>query len=197
MLANQHVFLWKATSPKPVCTALMGQECPNVDCCRWDILELAVYVRGEKISAHDTVKIGPLHQSIHSMYEHYNDHVINGCIVKLQRITRLVKMIWIYCPHELHGDLRSFVSSLTELVRSKECKSHHARTVVEELDNLVAKNNVLPLKTLTRQCIITHIQFKDVKYLPLPTAMKVYVRLGDISPEHPVNNMSLHQLAHL
>ena len=187
-----------------------GQVCSTRGCCAFELLELAVYARGGNLAEHYTFAIMPLQQLICSMYDDYKDHIINGCTVILQRIARFVRMIWISCPKR--GDwgmkemffpqgvdqkLRSFVSNLTFLVRSNDCKSDHARTFVQELDNLIATNNVLPLKTLTRQCITVHIQFKDVKYLPLPTALKVYVRLGDISPEHPIHNMSLHELARL
>ena len=107
-----------------------------------------------------------------------------------REFARFVKMCWIHCTaKEEKALLETSIDDLLKAAKSND----YAQTVGEELRMFT--RNVLPLRTLTRQCIMQQLEWRDVKYLPLPTSLKVYLRIGDISTEHSVRTMSKAQLA--
>ena len=120
----------------------------------------------------------------------YRDHIMNGCPVILDRFARFIKMSWIHCTKREERDL--LVVFIKYLTVPKGLRNN-TNPVAKELYEFT--KNVFPLKLLTRQCIMKHVTFNDVKHLQLPRALKVYVRLGEISADHPVHCMSKAQLA--
>ena len=172
------------------CHASDGQQCAPHGCCFWELLELIVHAGAEMYEAGRFVTVSSLEYVSRFILCFCNNHIKNGCPVTLQRIARFVRMSLIHFTSAKDQTLLyKCITGLSTYAQDNE----YVHTVVTELHMFV--RNVLPLKTLTRQCIMQHIQWRDVKQLPLPTSLKVYIRLGDISADHPVCNMSIAQLA--
>ena len=169
-------------------------------CCLWESLELLIHAGakiGESVEINSYVfqdnEFNSMTTYLQGLLEFLTGfckrHIKKGCHVILQRIARFVKMCWIHCTaKEEKALLETSIDDLLKAAKSND----YAQTVVEELRMFT--RNVLPLKTLTRQCIMQQLEWRDVKYLPLPTALKVYLRIGDISTDHPVHTMSKAQL---
>ena len=190
MNSSQSIFMTLFVL-QDVCHAADGQQCVLHECCSWEMLELMVQA-GAMRAIHDLGNINPnimMSEKLTFMKSQYSDHFRNGCPTILQRFARVVKMGWIHCTSKAdRNDLEMFVEDLAH-----NETTDYARIVAEELRDFM--QNALPLKTLTRLCIMQHVMWKDVKHLPLPTALKVYVRLGELSVDHPVRSMSEAQLA--
>ena len=63
----------------------------------------------------------------------------------------------------------------------------HAKAVVRELQELMLR--VRPLTLLCRLTVLKFIQWKDINKLHLPSPLRKYLLLGDISPTHVVYNV--------
>ena len=176
------------TSCSYVCHASAEQQCILPHCCLWEILELLVHA-GSKIGRSQRYQMTYLDRILSYIKFSFKFHINNGCSIVLQRIARFVKMSWLHCttPEDRYC-IAIFINNLVHTVHTND----YAVSVLEGLYEFT--RNVLPLKTLTRQCIIQHVVWKDVKHLPLPKTLKVYVSLGEISEDHPVHAMSKDQL---
>ena len=171
------------------CHVSDGRQCVPRGCCVWALQELIVYAGAELDIVVDFVTTSILEDVSKFILQFCKNHIKSGCSVTLRRIARFVRMSQIHFPSA--DDQTLLYKFLNDLLTYAQ-DSDYALTVITELHMVMRK--VLPLKTLTRQCIIKHVQWRDVKHLPLPSGLKVYVRLGDISADHPVHNMSKAQL---
>ena len=181
------------TSCSYICHASAEQQCILPHCCLWEILELLVHA-GSKIGRCQRYQMTsqPLTNLdiILSYIEFsFKVHIDSGCPIVLQRIARFVKMSWLHCTTlEDRYSIETCVNNLFCTVHTND----YAVSVLEELIDFT--RSVLPLKTFSRQCIMQHVVWKDVKHLPLPKTLKVYVSLGEISEDHPVHAMRKDQL---
>ena len=173
------------------CLVSKGRKCVPYGCCVWALQELTVGLfAGAELDIVDEFLTTSILKDVSKfILQCYKIHIQNGCPVTLQRIVRFVRMSRIHFPCE--DDQTLLYQFLNDLLTDAQ-DSEYAQAVVTDLHKFI--RNVLPLKTLTRQCIIKHVQWRDVKQLPLPSALIVYVRLGDISADHPVHNMNKAQL---
>ena len=171
------------------CQASDGQQCAPHGCCFWELLELTVHAGAEVCIPRRSVTLCSLEKVWNVILSYFNNHIKSGCPAMLQRIARFVRMSWIHFTCTENQTL--LLKCLNKLLTDAQ-DSEYAEAVVTDLHKFI--RNVLPLKTLTRQCIIKHVLWRDVKQLPLPSGLKVYVRLGDISADHPVHSMSNAQL---
>ena len=181
--------------PPDFCYAPDGQECVLHECCFFELLELVVQAGGNRCNVCqflENMTRSAIEFSLRRTLSHittYSFHVTNGCLVFLERLARLVKIGWIhFTSTEFRCHLETYIGELAD-----SATNDNARIVAEELYEFT--RNVLPLKTLTRQCIVQHVMWTGVKHLPLPTALKVYVHLGELSANHPLHSMSKAQLA--
>ena len=177
------------------CHAQDGQECVLHECCFWEMFELIVLAGSNRCNVYhflENMTRSTIESSLCRTLTHitmHSVHVKNGCPVFLERLARLVKIGWIhFTSTEYISYLETYIGKLAD-----SATNDNTRIVAEELYEFT--RNVLPLKTLTRQCIVQHVMWTDIKHLPLPTALKVYVRLGELSADHPVLSMSKAQLA--
>ena len=115
-------------------------------------------------------------------------HLQSGCFTVIQRFAKLVKIGWIHYTSKAHRN--SLEVCIKDLDHNET--NDNSKTVAEELHEFT--RNMLPLKTLTRQCIMWHVMWKDIKHPPLPRALKVYLRVGELSPDHSVHSLSKAQL---
>ena len=174
---------------------LVPEQCSVPNCCSWELLELVVHAGADLLvpQYHDRSLWGqPLYlQHIGDILSvRYDNHILLGCDGTLQRIPRFVRMCWIHFTSTTSRQLtKDFIDRVIDLVINDTA----ARSVVEDL--YVFIENVLPLTTLTRQCILHHVHWKNVAQLPLPTVLKVFIRVEDIAADHPVYKMSLNELA--
>ena len=193
---NKFIYL-TTPSMKPylkqdVCHASDGQQCVLHDCCFWEMFELIVQAGATEDSCKDEILVNQnttLCEKLNFIRSQYRVHFRNGCFTILQRFARIVKMGWIhYTSKPQRNSLKVCIKDLAH-----KGTNDYTRSVAEELYEFT--QNVLPLKTLTRQRIMQHVIWKDVKHLPLPTVLKVYVRVGELSADHPVHLMSRAQLS--
>ena len=174
-----------------VCHASDGQLCVLHECCFWEMYELIVQAGAMDDCCKDKIlnENTTLCDQLNFIKSRYRVHFRNGCFTILQRFARIFKVGWIhYTSKPQRNSLEVCIKKF-----ARKATNDYAMSVAEELYEFT--RNVLPLKTLTRQVIMQHVIWKDVKHLPLPTALKVYVRVGELSAEHPVHLMSKAQLA--
>ena len=210
---NQHVFAMVSRW----CMEHMQSSSSTPHCCLWMWLEFLIQ-SGVSQWLDDNLLItileGTQHKSGFIHIPSKLDAVANGNHRMLSHICMLIKSMWMYYPtHKKY--LLEYLEKLLAAVsirvtsagdggagwvdsgtddgddddnddHSRE-KRDAARSLVHNLQQTV--RGVQPLMLLCRVCIRQHCQWKDAHHLPMPARLIRYIRIGDVSSDHPACKM--------
>ncbi len=149
----------------------------SCNCCSWSLLELLVHCGADLSQVLDTsTDDEPRFLQLLARQQSAMDQL------RLLKISMLVTIIWMYHPQS-NSLVARFLSNLWQ-------DSHDSNVTSTVSDLQVLVQSVRPLKLLSRLCILQHVQWKDVKQLPVPPLLQHYIRIGDISPNHVVHQIT-------
>ena len=100
--------------------------------------------------------------------------------VNMSNVSMVTKFIWIY-------DTASKDVIMDYLDMIYDDSDEADRRDMSDLQNMV--QSVRPLTLLCRLCILSHIQWKDIRQLSLPPLIQHYLEIDDISPRHVVRDI--------
>ena len=114
---------------------------------------------------------------------------LNGSLYLLSNIEKIAHLIWMYDPRGrvwAASMLKDFISAASTI----NTGTNALENVISALNELrETVQSVRPLQLLSRLSILQHVQWQDVKQLPLPASLKRYVCFGDISQDHKIHDI--------
>ena len=145
------------------------------DCCGWQLLELMVnckanldhMVRIEGDGCHRCKDV--------SLLNLLSD---GSPPLTMSNVITVIKLIWMY-----QSDAKIITMDYLHKIQD-DISDTNDRRVENDLEDLMQA--VRPLKLLCRICVLQHIQWKDIKHLPMPARLIQYLKIGDISNRHVV-----------
>ena len=161
-----------ATSP-----AIRPESC---DCCAWQLLELLVHCTCRPNLTHMVTSPENVCRECleFSLLDIINCMLSGRRSFTISNISCIFTLIWMY-----HSADKLLIMDYLEKLFDGMSDSGD-RIVVGNLQDMML--TVRPLKLLCRICVLQHVQWKDIKQLPMPTRLKLYLEIGDISANHVV-----------
>ena len=153
-------------------------------CCYWTVLEMLVHSRGEGALARTLTRnvFYPSEQPLTmQLLCRLGKCVLSGYLNCLENIRMIAAFIWMYEQGSI-SVMDRYLQDLHEELQEEKVKDD----ILELKDFL---HSVRPLKLLSRACILQHVQWKDIKCLPLPPLLQKYVQFGNASVQLVIHNL--------
>ena len=153
-------------------------------CCYWTVLEMLVHSRGEGALARTLTRnvFYPSEQPLTmQLLSRLRKCVLTGYLNCMENIRMIAAFIWMYEQGSI-SVIDRYLQDLHVALKEEKVKDD----ILELKDFL---HSVRPLKLLSRACILQHVQWNDIKYLPLPPLLHKYVQFGNVSVQYAIPNL--------
>ena len=154
-------------------------------CCAWALLEMMVHCTANLNGLMNDSEDGNLLMEL-ILYDPEDFTGVGFLTVfrdgtaNMSNVSTVTKFIWMYDPAS-KDVIMDYLDKLYDDSDEADRKD------VSDLQNMV--QSVRPLTLLCRLCILSHIQWKDIRQLSLPPPLRYYLEIGDISRSHVVHDI--------